>query len=271
MFGAYYFQKEWSEKIVFWVSYPKNKFLTTNSLDVDWLMGGTTHSFTTSRWGGGLQMTMADYKLTIIWLPRLPKLSDWLSKVDCLTARLPTKLGYKLVIDSIDHKVELWLVTNGHMKYKVELAMDLLIEWLQFDWVQLGPTLGFDWTTSWVEHIHYKLVIESPWLPTNGHMNTSRAISWLLNDYNLIELQLFDHTHWVEWMQAHTKMTAWLWAPNYFTYLTQPNLTPNIKHQATIDPQICLIYKIEGVGTWICWPQVGYRWRGWVYTYNRSS
>jgi len=26
MFGASHFQKEWSEKIVFWVSYSKNKF-----------------------------------------------------------------------------------------------------------------------------------------------------------------------------------------------------------------------------------------------------
>jgi hypothetical protein len=53
MFGASHFQKEWNKNIVFWVSYSKNKFLTTN-----WLQ----------------QLTNTTYWLQIDWIDKHYKL-----------------------------------------------------------------------------------------------------------------------------------------------------------------------------------------------------
>jgi len=102
MFGASHFQKDWGKNIVFWVSYSRNKFLTTNFdkwlqdlmdlqmdhiklinekwLQIDWLMTTNLTIWQKKKMTKWLQI---DQK---IWLNDY-KLDYWL-QIDYLTKKI---------------------------------------------------------------------------------------------------------------------------------------------------------------------------------------
>lgn len=109
MVGAFNFQKEWSEKIVFWVSYSKNKFLTANWLQVDdgmdyklidWLQNTNGYrladqqgdfdlqewTYTQGDWLQGKSDLLASWLKIACSQAELNKLTTiWTTQVDCTT------------------------------------------------------------------------------------------------------------------------------------------------------------------------------------------
>ena len=161
MFGASHFQKEWSEKIDFWVSYSKNKFLKLQ-IDYKWLKFDYVANLNELIWlTNWLTSSWIDLEMASSWLDCKLTTENGL-QVGCnswlTTSWIDLEMAYKLLTGTaVDYR----LTNRTADRLQVELiglqlTTKLIVSWPTDYWPQMWLQLTTKLFVSWPQIIDHR-------------------------------------------------------------------------------------------------------------------